>query len=258
MKNQIKLFFWALALAFYSAPAVGQGSSDLFENPLIDTLKIYSSIDTTKLNRLQFFNLRIRGNEEHDFSKLLRLKSVQVEIFSSVTGLTKHESALDNFEIAYETPFDTTSWYGDFDENNYQRISMNQLLSREFDDLKIYGPLNIENLVPGEILTIKVILGIGLDGVTPTYYYPKNQYIFYGKPDLLSTTNQPTKPKVNIYPNPFVNEINVDLPQEVNISITNSLGQTIYQGKSGKINVDFVNGVYFVHTPYGNFPVVKH
>lgn len=248
MKRTLKLILAFIALIYVAPKAMAQG----FIEPKEHTREYHPSEGFTNVT---LFELTVYGNEDN--STLLQQTMVQLDpsIFTDKVSNVR-------VSIYYEK-MDTSDFYDQdviFDKSGTVYLFTNFVLVKQkfVQKLIITGDINTNSLYHGDKLNIKVSLGMGIDGGSIEYYHPETQSLIYrgGKPSYIKEINsQP----VNIYPNPFVNEINIDLQKEENILITNLVGETVYTGLSGKIETPmFPSGVYFIHTIYGIRKVFKH
>jgi large subunit ribosomal protein L15 len=96
---------------------------------------------------------------------------------------------------------------------------------------------------------------------------PAEKYLIYKLPKLRGIKNKPKSEKpiifnlsdlekkwkdfIQVYPNPFQNQFTLEVPQSMNLYISNVLGQTLYSQpiEKGKNVIDleaFPSGVYFI------------
>lgn len=243
-----------VALFIYAPKGVAQGFVEKTEPER--TREYHPSEGFTNVT---LFELTVYGNESNYSSGAIFLTSLGIQLDPS-----NFRNKISGIKISvYQESLDTSKFYnGDiiFDNTGYVVVNTNfRLYKQKFiQKFRITGDINTNNLRYGDKLDIKVNLGMGIDGVTPEYYYPEIQSLIYrgGTP---SSVNEPNLSIVNIFPNPFANVINVDLPKIENITITNLVGETVYTGPSGSIEtLMFPSGVYFIHTTYGICKVFKH
>lgn len=236
------------ALFIYMPKGMAQG----FVEPTKHTRDYYPD---EGFSNVTLFEIVVFGNENN--STLLQTVVAQLNpsaFKDKVSGI--------RVSIFYEKT-DTSDFYdGDiiFDQsgNVYLFTNFNLVKPKFVQKFRITGDINTSNLRYGDKLDIKVRLGMGLDGVSPDYYYPEIQSLIYrgGTP---SSVFNPLAPIVNIFPSPFVNVINVNLPKIETITITNLFGQNFYVGPSGSIETsNFPSGVYLVQTSYGIRKVLKN
>lgn len=237
------------ALFIYMPKGMAQG----FVEPTEHTRDYYPDEGFTNVT---LFELIVYGNESN--STLLQQMMVQLDpsIFTN---------KVSNVRVSvYYEKMDTSDFYDQdviFDKSGTVYLFTNfALVKQKFvQKLRITGNINTSGLKHGDKLDIKVNLGMGINGVAPTDYYPEIQSLVYrgGTP---SSVKGISSQFVKIYPNPFVDVINVDLPKIENITVTNLVGKTIYSGSSSDPieTSTFPTGVYFIHTTYGICKVFKH
>lgn len=117
---------------------------------------------------------------------------------------------------------------------------------------------------------MKLIEGVGIDFYNGFYNSPNTLFNNFcegslNECNILSNSKEPRLEKINIYPNPFTNELYIDTDAAVsNVSVTNALGQLVYKGNEVK-QIDLSNqasGMYYIaFTANGIkqvYSVVKH
>jgi hypothetical protein len=254
MKNRIiNCLFGLFALVFYTAPTVAQGFVEPKEH-----VRYY--LPDEGVSNVTLFELTVYGNESNYSSGAIFLTSLGIQLDPS-----NFRNKISDIKISvYQESLDTSKFYnGDiiFDNSGYVVVNTNfRLYKQKFiQKFRITGDINTNNLRYGDKLDIKVNLGMGIDGVTPEYYYPEIQSLIYrgGTP---SSVNEPNLSMVNIFPNPFADVININLTKIEKIYITNILGKEVYRGYSNSPieTTNFAPGVYFAHTPYGICKILKH
>lgn len=254
MKNRIKLIFWAIALVIYTASAV---RAQVVKNPENPFNPIPTGTDSN-LNNVLVAQFGLKGNESNYENELLHLQIAKVEL---PLGLIP-KTGIKKMSLTYETYSDTSIAYADIDLYGNVTFNLDITLYRSFKNVKVHIlGLNPKDLTLGDTFEIKISLGIDLDGVTPSEYLKVDpQFLFYGKKEIATTgIHSLNKPIVSIYPNPFLDVINVDLPKTENIVIINKLGQKVYTGSSNDPieTTNFPSGEYFIKTSYGFNKVIK-
>lgn len=200
----------------------------------------------------------IYGNEDINLQEYL--KDVWIQLDPS-----NFTSKISNLKVSiYYEKLDTSTFYNgdiDFDQSGFVSIQPNFALYKpKFVQMfKITGNINTDGLNYGDKLTIQVRFGVGLDWQNPTYHKLKVQELVYRGGTPTNVTNPQDNP-VNIYPNPFMDQIEINLEKYETIVITNDLGQKIYEGGSNEPieTSNFPTGVYYIHTSKGICKVVKH
>ncbi len=252
MKSRILIrLIGLLALVFYASL---DARSQVVENPENSFHSVPTGADSN-LTDIVICKFRIKGNNTHNLADALHLQVVPIELPQSLIDKA-NLATVDFYYVAYD---DTVHASADVDKYGNTNLNVDVVLTPKFHDVYITTKLDPKNLKLGDTFEVKVALGIALDGETPSNYLNVDpQYLFYGKKETTSVYTL-DKPVTTFYPNPFVNVINIDLPKIENITITNSVGQTVYTGLSGKIETtNFIPGVYFAHTPYGICKIFKH
>jgi hypothetical protein len=255
MKNRILVcLLGLLALVFYAVPTAAQGFVEKSES---ERTREYNPSEG--FTNVTLFELIVYGNESEYSLGSIILQTTNIQLDPSNFG-----NKISNIRVSvFYEKIDTSDFYDQdviFDKQGGVYLFTNfSLYKKKFvQKFTVTGDINTNNLRYGDKLDIKVNLGMGIDGVTPEYYYPEVQSLIYrgGTP---SSVNEPNLSMVNIFPNPFANVINVDLPKIENITLTNLVGETVYTGPSGFIETPmFPSGVYFIHTTYGICKVFKH
>lgn len=240
------------ALFIYAPKGVAQG----FVEPTKHTRDYYPD---EGFSNVTLFEIVVFGNESSSSSGAIFLRSVGIQLDPS-----NFQRKISDLKISvYQESLDNSKFYNgdiEFDTLGYSLLSTDfRLYKKKFiQKFKITADIYTGDLKYGDRLNVKVELGMGIDGVTPEYYYPEIQSLIY-RGGKSSSVNKPYLTMVNIFPNPFVNIINVNLPKIENITITNSIGRIVYSGPSGPIETSsFPSGVYFVRSQYGICKVVKY
>lgn len=252
-KNRIKQVFWAIALVIYAASAV---HAQVVKNPETPFNPIPIGADSN-IRHIVVSKFKVKGNNSNNIADALHLQVVPIELPTSLVDKAKIV-VVNFFYVAYN---DTIRASADVNQHGSAIVNLDVVLTPKFHDVYITVELDPKNLNLGDTFEVKVSLGIALAGVTPNEYLEVDpQFLFYGKKEIATTgIHSLEEPVVSIYPNPFVNLINVDLPKNEDIVIINKLGQQVYTGSSNDPieTANFPSGEYFIQTSYGFKKVIK-
>ena len=257
MKNRtLKLILAFIALIYVAPKAMAQEEVPKFVDPLNPT-RFYNPTDGLK--KVVFFEGALEGTITSQKNEVFILNRVIV-----VLNPSQFSQNISDVKISMYYPLMDSTCYYHGDVNFIDGISFTKTDFPAFatpQPFKIEGYINTDGLNDNDTLIIETQLEmVRNDGKISATLKPQLQYLIYKAKPSTGGIHDYLQAKFSVYPNPFVNELTINLPkgEKENVTITNTLGETIYSGPSGLIETSlFPTGLYFIHTPYGICKVIK-
>ncbi len=220
---------------FLVAIYIPQGMAQGFKEPL-EHRTVLHPIDSNIYADYIVYEIEIKGNDANHVEDRAWLQTIYGDVTSSGKPWL-----LSNRKVSLmRPPYDTLSYYGDISwYKSSFNLPPNFPLGRSYVKLRITADLDMSGIALGDSLDIQIKLAMGLDGFEPSYYDPLKQTLVYGQKPGSTGINNP-KSNLTIYPNPFVDQINLlNFNEKEMITITNSIGQIVHTGTSKIISSIF-------------------
>lgn len=129
----------------------------------------------------------------------------------------------------------------------YSKVEQTNKVESDLIPIPIQVPTNLIEyrwIAKGEVIPVLTIRGTEVAG----NFVPN--YVAYRSEDpIKQSTDDVYANKVNIYPNPAVNSLNINVDNGIinQVTIVNSVGKTVYTGTDVSVDISSFNkGIYFV------------